>query len=130
MLATSSSHRDPKPTFPGDPPTLKHTSRDIDCTRRIVPAYSDGWSNGPGKAIRKVGGLDKLLRQRVVQPSPFGPHVRWRRSVQQILHLKRIGCEIVELVFDAAAIYAEIDCVGPVLLPQRAQIGAGGASRQ
>ena len=52
-----------------------------------------------------------------------------RQTVQQILQLQRIGCEIVELVFDAAAVDAEINRVGPVPLAQRAQVGtscAGG----
>ena len=99
-------------------------------TRCVARKHSGGRSNWPGKAHRQVGGFDKLLRQSLVQSRPFGPYVRRRRAVQQILHLERIGCEIVELVFNAAAVNAEIDRVGPVPLPQRAQIGTGSAGRQ
>ena len=50
--------------------------------------------------------------------------------MQHILELKRVGHEIVQLIFQTAAVSAEIDRIGPVSFPQRAQLGAGGADRQ
>jgi hypothetical protein len=102
------------------PPQSLHSSEDHG-RPPIAAAHLGGRSNWPGKAHGKVGGLDQLLRQRVVQPRPFGPHVRQRQTVQQILQLERIGCEIV---FDAA-VDAKINRVSSVPLTQRAQVGAG-----
>jgi len=62
-----------------------------------------------GKARRKIAGVNEALGQDVVQVLPFGADLGVRRAIQQILELERVGSEITELIFQTAAVSAEID---------------------
>ena len=79
----------------------------------------------PWKIQWEIPGLDKLVGQRFMQRGPFRAYVGGRRIVQEIFQLQWIGHQIVEFILDAAAIAPKIDCICPVVLPQRPKICAG-----
>jgi len=73
-------------------------------------------SERPGETHRQIGSVNQSARKPFVQAYPFGAHVRWQTTMEQIRHLERVGHEIVEFVFDTAAVDTEINRVGPVAL--------------
>src|SRR5208283_255860 len=100
------------------------------------PGAADGLPRGAGGAGAvgqgKLVGRSPASTSFCVNALCKRPHsdLGVRRAMQHILELQRVGHEIVQLIFQTAAVSAEIDRIGPVSFPQRAQLGAGGADRQ
>src|SRR5580704_4491707 len=76
----------------------------------------------PCKRIRQIASLDEAVGQDAVQARPFFSGVWRRRAVREVVELQRIALDVVQLVFDLAALYPEINGVGPIAFASRADM--------
>ena len=79
----------------------------------------------PGKGVGQITGLDKARRQHAREARPLPFHVAGGLAIHQVIQLARIALEVVELVFQPAAVQPEINRVVPIAF---ARFGTGPAS--